>query len=48
MYRLSSCPDLVAPWHWNLPGPGTELVSPALVGFLSTVPSQKSELLFFN
>ena len=32
----------------NFPGPGIELVSPALAGFLSTVPSGKSELLFFN
>ena len=28
---------------WNLPGPGIELVSPALEGrFLSTVPPEKS------
>ena len=34
---------LVAPRHVDLPGPGLELVSPALAGvFLTTVPPGKS------
>ena len=33
---------------WSLPGPGMELVSPALAGtFLSTVPQGKSEAIHF-
>ena len=33
---------------WSLPGPGMELVSPAVAGtFLSTVPQGKSEAIHF-
>ena len=38
---------LVAQVMWNLPGPGIELVSPALAGgLLSTVPPGKSRAKF--
>ena len=34
---------------WNLPGPRTELVSPAWAGrFLTTGPPEKPQILFFQ
>ena len=48
--RLSSCGTraLLLCGMWDLPGPGIEPVSPALVGrFLTTVPPGKSLDLFF-
>ena len=41
------CMGLVVCSIWDLPGPGIELMSPALAaGFLSTVPPGKSNIYF--